>query len=106
MSPEAANQSPFPMPPQGPPTYSCSKSTLFISSEEILLTLGHVRPIVVSPTELSGAVEWMAAFALSATTLKQLALSLQSAVETYEKAFGKIPMDPVFKVNVAQNPTK
>jgi hypothetical protein len=105
-----AEQAPPPTPPAvgapGPvaPTQGASHFAIAISPQEILLSLGHTRVMMVAaapgaPVFPSPIQEWFLTLAMSPTSTVMLMAQLKSSIEVYEKQFGKIPIDPKFTVN-------
>ncbi|HEY5306253.1 MAG TPA: hypothetical protein VIJ52_06265 [Pseudolabrys sp.] len=93
-----------PQPPQGMnpiPTQQANSFTLAANANELLVAFGVSR-LSIHPTE-SGptaqhAIEWVATLSISPVAAGQLVKLLQSGLQEYEKRFGKIPVDPGFKL--------
>jgi hypothetical protein len=84
-----------PSTPVTPPAHYADNFLLQISPGTAIVTLGMGRPIFTGVASEAGmAIEWVAAFSLSPTVLKQLAAAMTEAVGQYEKQFGKIPTPP------------
>lgn len=83
-----------------PPNFALSQFAISVGAREISFILGHTRHMVNKETGLptQQAVEWLASYAMSPTTAKQLHGALNQVLEGYEKQFGKIPTDLNSKV--------
>jgi hypothetical protein len=87
------------------PTQGASQFALTISPMEILLAVGHSRVAMVNNPAFGPTPqllqEWFITLALSPTSASMLCSSLKAAIDTYEKRFGVIPLDPNANVQVS-----
>lgn len=88
-----------------PPTQGASSFAITLNANEFLLSIGHSRVTFVDqagvPTPVP-VIEWFMTLAVSPTAVSQLSMALQAGIASYEKQFGKIPVDPNLKMNIEQ----
>jgi hypothetical protein len=87
------------------PTQGASQFALAVNPNEILIAVGQSRlviaqPAVGSPPAPQALQEWFLTLAVSPHAAVVLSASLKSAIEVYEKQFGKIALDPALKIAV------
>jgi hypothetical protein len=82
-----------------PPTIYVNHFATGLNPGEVLVAMGTTR--LGFPPNGSGpiaGVEWLQTIAMSATTAVVLRDALNEAIGSYSKNFGKIPVNPTFKV--------
>ena len=89
--------------PKAPPSQGVSQFVINATPVEIMITAGVSRMVPHTNGTMTRAVEWLVTLAISPIAAKQLADGLTDTIQRYEKHFGKIPVDPDFKLLPARS---
>jgi hypothetical protein len=94
---------PPPGSPLGPVPQAISGLSLSVTLNEITLLVGQNRTVLDSQNTPTGfqRVEWSAAYSMAPSTAVTLRDTLIKSVAQYEASFGKIPVDPNAKIQLA-----
>jgi len=83
------------------PTQQANHFALAVNAYEFLLAFGLSR-VSMTPTVMGATpdhhTEWVATLSISPVAAAQLLKILEANVASYEEKFGKIPLDPNFKL--------
>jgi hypothetical protein len=93
---------PVGQPQMMPPTQAASQFAVSMSVHEIMITVGHSRvamTVVANGIAAQPMVEWLMMLSVNPTAAKQLRDTLTVALDSYEKQFGKLPVDPKAVIN-------
>lgn len=96
----------MPVPVSAAPTQGASQFAIAVSPPEFLLAVGHSRVVMINevgkPATPQAFQEWFLTLALSPNSAVSLCESLKAGIAIYEQQYGKIAVDPAFKVQTEQ----